>query len=320
MNSMSIKKNINLEFIILCIGVSISIIHNLIFQFPENYQMLILLSLVFIVGVPHGALDFLVDEQNKEVSNGKFSIQKFVKIYLSRLFLFSLFWILPWLAFSLFIIFSIFHFGETDMAAIMKPGKSSTILYIAYGAFILSVLLLTHLSEIEIAVPILGTYLKGSKFYYYLQQYNFVLILLFAFTFLLTLFWQHKKNNIIPINLYKFLEFIFLLTIIVTLPMLLAFTFYFALWHSILSVRNIFAYFRNFNNTKNFTFICNKSILFSLLALGSIIVLYFAMHYFMPDMNLLFALLIVLSVLTLPHLAVMHSMYKNFSRNNIETL
>lgn len=320
MSAISIKKNIKIEFALLCIGISISLIHQFIFQFPATYQMAILLSLVFIVGVPHGALDFLVDEQNKEVSNGKFSIQNFVKIYLSRLFLFSLFWILPWLAFSLFIGFSIFHFGETDMAAIMKPGKSSTILYLTYGAFILAVLLLIHLSEIEIAVPIVGTYLKGSKLYYYLQQYNLVLILLFAFAFLLTLFWQYRKNNIIPINLYKILEFIFLITIIVTLPMLLAFTFYFALWHSILSVRNIFAYFRNFNNTKKFTLICNKSILFSLLALGSIIGLYFAMHYFLPDMNLLFALLIVLSVLTLPHLKVMHSMYKNFSKNNMETV
>jgi beta-carotene 15,15'-dioxygenase len=97
--------------------------------------------------------------------------------------------------------------------------------------------------------------------------------------------------------------------------MLLAFTFYFALWHSILSVRNIFSYFKSFNSTQKFTLICSKSILFSLLALGSIVGLYFGLHYFIPDMNLLFALLIVLSVLTLPHLTVMHSMYKKHSRN-----
>ncbi len=308
-------KRLNVEYVLLIVGFITIAMHFFIFPISLDTQMIILLSLVFVIGVPHGALDFLVDEQNDEVVNKTFSIKKFVAIYLFRLFIFSLFWMLPWLAFSLFIIFSIFHFGETDMSSIMKPNRSSIALYFAYGAFMLSLLLLTHVKEIQQAIPLVGNYLNGSTFYNFIQQYAMHIISLFAFILLIVLFWQTRKGNIVAINGGKILSFVFLIFIVSILPMLLAFTFYFALWHSILSVRNIFSYFKSFNNTQKFTLICNKSILFSLLALTSIVGLYFGLHYFMPDMNLLFALLIVLSVLTLPHLTVMHGMYKNFNRN-----
>jgi beta-carotene 15,15'-dioxygenase len=313
-NSINLKA-LKIEYILLITGLVALVIQFFIFPISLNIQMIILLSFVFLLGVPHGALDFLVDEQNEEIVNKKFCIKKFLSIYLSRLFVFSLLWMLPWLAFSLFIIFSIFHFGETDMSSIMKPNKTSVALYLAYGAFILSLLLLSHIKEIEAAIPIMGEYLNGSVFYNFIQGYNHYIVLFFAFILAVVLFWQIKKGAIVKINGWKLLQFGFLIFIITALPMLLAFTFYFALWHSILSVRNIFSYFKSFNNTKKFTLICNKSILFSLLALASIVGLYYGLHYFMPDMNLLFALLIVLSVLTLPHLTVMHGMYKNSNRN-----
>ncbi len=308
-------KKIGAEFFLLSIGLLTLVIQHLIFPISLNVQLNVLLIFVFIVGVPHGALDFLVDEQNEEVSKKEFSLKKFLAVYITRLFAFALFWFIPWLAFSLFIIFSIFHFGETDMSAIMKPTKHSSLLYFAYGGFILSLLLLTHLSEIQTAIPLISDFLKQQNLYELLKNISPFIVVFFGGLWLIVIVWQMKKGNIIQLTFLNVLQFVCLISVIVFLPLLLAFTFYFALWHSILSVRNIFAYFKNFNNSKKFTIICGKSILFSLLALGSIIGLYFGLNYFMPNMNLLFALLIVLSVLTLPHLTVMHGMYKNYSRN-----
>ncbi len=309
--------NSTTEYFLLTLGFIALIFHSYIIPIPVNIQMGILLTLVFLIGVPHGALDFLVDEQNEEFVKKAFSIKKFVSVYLTRLFAFSLFWFMPWVAFSLFMVFSIYHFGETDMSSIMKPNKTSTILYIAYGSLILAVLLLTHLSEIASSIPIIGNYLNGTAFYFFLERYSNTILIVLVLFFLSVVFSLHRKREIIPISFSRVIQFSILLLVISLLPLLLAFTFYFALWHSILSVRNIFSYFKVSNSSKKFSVFCNKSILFSLLALGSIVGLYFTLHYFMPEMNLLFALLIVLSVLTLPHLAVMHRMYKNFSRNNI---
>jgi beta-carotene 15,15'-dioxygenase len=308
---------ITTEYVLLSLGLIALIFHSYIIPMPLHIQMVILLTFVFLIGVPHGALDFLVDEQNEELVKRTFSIKKFVSVYLTRLFAFSLFWFMPWVAFSLFMVFSIYHFGETDMSSIMKPNKTSTVLYIAYGSLIFAVLLLSHLSEIGASIPIVGGFLNGTTFYVFLERYSNLIIIVLALFFILVVYSLHRKGEIIKIRFSQVIQFSTLLLVISLLPLLLAFTFYFALWHSILSVRNIFSYFKNFNNSKKFTVFCNKSILFSLLALGSIVGLYFALDYFIPDMNLLFALLIVLSVLTLPHLAVMHRMYKNFSRNKL---
>jgi beta-carotene 15,15'-dioxygenase len=309
-----IMNNIKTEFVLLLLGVLTLLYHFLLYPIPNDIQMIILLSLVLIVGVPHGALDFLVDEQNETIQNNQFSILKFVGVYLTRLFAFALFWFLPWLAFSLFIVFSIFHFGETDMSAIVKPNKHAVLLYFSYGALILSILLLSHLAEIQDSLPAVSLFLKEHSLYAFLINKTPYIISFFSILFLIIFFVQQKNGNIKQLSFYDIVQFAGLLFLLVYLPLMLAFTFYFALWHSILSVRNIFAYFKNFNSSKKFTLICSKSLLFSLLALGSIIGLYFIMQFYVPNFNMLFALLVVLSVLTLPHLTVMHGMYKNYGK------
>ena len=68
--------NFKTEAILLFVGGFFLGLHYYIFPIDPKTQMIVLLSLVFLVGVPHGALDFLVDEQNKEALQQKFSIKK----------------------------------------------------------------------------------------------------------------------------------------------------------------------------------------------------------------------------------------------------
>ena len=302
---------LKLEFTLLAIGFIFILIYNYLAEFTFNTQMNTLLALVFVVGVPHGALDFLVDEQNQIRSNKIFSLNKFLFIYLSQLFAFALFWFLPTIAFAIFIIFSIFHFGETDLAFLVKPNKNCWSLYAAYGTLILSILLLTHLPEVTAAVPLLGSFLKSNTAILFLQNNTYYILLAIFILFFATFFWHYKKNNLKKIEFTRILMFTLLIAILIALPMLLAFTFYFALWHSIISIRNIFSYFKQSAQLSKVSNFWGKSILFSVIALVGIVVLYVVAKYFLPDMNLLFALLIVLSVLTLPHLKVMHTMYLN---------
>ena len=307
--------NLKTEAILLFVGGFFLGLHYYILPIDPKTQMIVLLSLVFLVGVPHGALDFLVDEQNKEALQQKFSIKKFVSLYLLRLFSFALIWIFPWVAFSIFMVFSIYHFGETDMAGLLKTKKKAGILYVAYGAFILGVLLLVHLPQIKDTLPVIKNFVENSDSYLFLEANRYLIIIALGFMFIIAIVYQKSIDNI-EVTLPQLIRLIVLLAIITLLPLLMAFTFYFALWHSVLSVRNIFSYFKSFNNNKKFDVICYKSILFSVLALGGMVMLYFVLSYFLPDMNMLFALLIILSVLTLPHLQVMHRMYQNSNSKN----
>ena len=311
----------NTETILLILGGLLLITHYYIFPIDPKVQMAILLTLVILVGVPHGALDFLVDEQTKVALQQNFSIKKFVTLYLFRLFSFSLIWIFPWVAFSIFMVFSVYHFGETDMASLLKTKKKAGVLYVAYGAFILGVLLLVHLPQIKDTLPVIKNFVENSDLYLLLEANRYLIIMTLGFIFIVAIVYQKSIDNI-EVTLPQLVRLIVLLAIITLLPLLMAFTFYFALWHSILSVRNIFFYFKSFNNDKKFAIICNKSILFSLLALGGMFMIFFVLNYFLPNMNMLFALLIILSVLTLPHLQVMHRMYQNLNikKNSLPVL
>ena len=134
MINISINKLYKTEVILLMIGVVMLYIHYMVVCVPLNIQMIILLVLVFVIGVPHGALDFLVDEQNENLAKKTFSIKKFITFYLFKLFAFSLLWLFPWVAFSLFMVFSIYHFGETDMHIIVKNKKTVSCLTLSCQA------------------------------------------------------------------------------------------------------------------------------------------------------------------------------------------
>ena len=272
--------NLKTEAILLFVGGFFLGLHYYILPIDPKTQMIVLLSLVFLVGVPHGALDFLVDEQNKEALQQKFSIKKFVSLYLLRLFSFALIWIFPWVAFSIFMVFSIYHFGETDMAGLLKTKKKAGILYVAYGAFILGVLLLVHLPQIKDTLPVIKNFVENSDSYLFLEANRYLIIIALGFMFIIAIVYQKSIDNI-EVTLPQLVRLIVLLAIITLLPLLMAFTFYFALWHSVLSVRNIFSYFKSFNNNKKFAVICYKSILFSVLALGGMVMLYFVLSYFL---------------------------------------
>ena len=233
----------NTESILLILGVLLLITHYYIFPIDPKVQMVILLTLVILVGVPHGALDFLVDEQTKVALQQNFSIKKFVILYLFRLFSFALIWIFPWVAFSIFMVFSIYHFGETDMAGLLKTKKKSGILYVAYGAFILGVLLLVHLPQIKDTLPVIKNFVENSDLYLLLEANRYLIIMALGFIFIVAIVYQKSIDNI-EVSLPQLVRLIVLLAIITLLPLLMAFTFYFALWHSILSVRNIFSYFK----------------------------------------------------------------------------
>jgi beta-carotene 15,15'-dioxygenase len=306
---------IKTETILLLLGLLTLMIHNFIIPISYDGQIFILLGLTLTVGVPHGALDFLVDEQNAVVNNSTFSISKFLVVYLMRLFAFALLWFIPWLAGTLFIAFSIFHFGETDMSAFVKSNKRAFILYFSYGGFILSVLLLSHLPEIQYKLLGFNKLFLQNYLYQILLSATPYIVSFFGLALITCLFFEYKQGFLKKISLLECVQFALLIVVLVYLPLLLAFTFYFALWHSILSVRNIFAYLKNYNSEKKIIVLQTKSLLFSLIAVGSIFLLYFIIHCYIPSFNLMIALLIILSVLTLPHLSVMHGMYKNNNRN-----
>ena len=115
-------------------------------QYPQlfNITQLTLFSLgLVIVGIPHGAVDHLLDTGNID---GKIKLN-FVLQYLGLVGLNLLVWIFfPEAALLFFIVYSAWHFGQTDLND-HKTINLNVFKYVIWGLMILSIILLGHINE-----------------------------------------------------------------------------------------------------------------------------------------------------------------------------
>ena len=106
-------------------------------------QLLIFISGMFLIGIPHGAVDHLLETQNFNIK-----IQKsFILKYLGLVFLNLTLWLIfPILALPFFIGYSAWHFGQTDFLE-WQPKKINGYKNFIWGSIILGIILCGHALE-----------------------------------------------------------------------------------------------------------------------------------------------------------------------------
>ena len=304
-----------IQIILLILGTLLLIVQQFIYPFPHNVQFLIFFVGIILLGVPHGAADLLVASKNEQ--NNTFSKIKFFAIYLGRLLLFSLIlWFFPVIGNIIFILIASYHFGETDLHKFKTDTVLGKLFVTSYGLLILSVILINHFEDVR---PIFEMFKSGEK---NIDLINWIDanrklimscsgILFFTSTFVYFL----KNNNVEDKDKGDFLvQFVCLLVLLFSMPMVLGFSFYFILWHSVLSLRNIVTYLRLGNANKISTIVKQIS-LFSLLAMAGIGIFGYSAFMYMSNNNAMAGYIFLgLAVLTAPHMEVMHHMYNNIRK------
>jgi len=176
---------------------------------------------MFWVGIPHGALDHLTFSYNKK------SLFKFIIKYLATILIYYFIWqILPSLSLLVFIIYSSFHFGESELQEIEIKVTSFTTYIKAFilGASILLFIIFTHIQEsINIIANINGLeFIKLNE--EIIVRYAIPTSLLAIFYLLLTAISNNKTS------FYKLLT---LLIIGAFTNLIIAFFLYFICQHSL---------------------------------------------------------------------------------------
>jgi len=306
-----------IRIVLLAIGIILVLFQQYVLPVKTDVQFFIFLIGILVLGVPHGAADLLVATRNAEFDRRLFSRIKFFFIYLSRLFLFaSILWFFPVAGNLLFILFSAYHFGETDLHQFKTNTIFGKLFVISYGLVILSVILLHHFEDVK---PIFQLFEAGKENIVFIEwldrnRYNILSvagILFFTSTFIYFL----KNNSSHTKEKGEFLvRLACILFILFNLPMLLGFTFYFVVWHSLLSLNNIVTYLRN-NNTFSKKIITKQILLYSFLAIVGIAIFGSAGFMFISSNAAMGYLFLGLAVLTAPHMQIMHSMYNSIRTN-----
>jgi len=279
------------QLFILFLGAFASLIYFLLYRFlgPWDYSIDVIMAgiLLFLLGIPHGAGDHLVEAKIRKLSGKKFSILHFIVQYLGIMGLYAIcWWLSPVISFIIFIITSIFHFG--DLEDINPSNLPFTLIdygqLVARGMGILGVILSSHWSEVVPIVNQMGIPIVNQIADFYLP-FSF-----FSYTL------GFKKKNVA-----QFINTFLTLALGVFIPLIPAFVLFFTLCHSIYSLQvmknrlalNVLELYKNLFP-------------FTLGALSLFLIYIFLVY---NDLQL-FSLFIFLSVITLPHFIIMHKLIK----------
>ena len=302
-----------LRITLLLSGCILLLFQQYIMPIDTGVQFIIFLCGILLLGVPHGAADLLVATRNAGNSEKSFSNFRFLALYISRLLLFAvILWLFPVAGNLLFILFAAYHFGETDLYQFKTNTFIGKLFVISYGFLILSVILLHHFEEVKPLFQMFQAGRENSTFINWLDIHRYNIISVAGILFFTTTFIYFLKNNDADSkDKGEFLiRFAVILFILFSLPMLLGFTFYFVVWHSVLSLNNIIIYLRkNSFYTKNN--ITKQIVLYSVLAIGGIGLFGLTGFMFISRNAIVGYLFLGLAVLTAPHMQIMHDMYNS---------
>lgn len=308
-----------MRIILLFVGFAMLFVHHYIQPISVEGQFLAFATGILFLGIPHGAADLLVANQNANSEKKRFSMLFFFTNYLGRLVGFgAILWFFPLIGNILFIFLAAYHFGETDLHRFRTDTLWGKILVMNYGLVILSIILMPNFNEVR---PILLLFKAGSDnlaFINWLDSHRIGLIFSAAVLFVLSVIIYFRKNKELAFseNRYFSIQFLLILVILYNLPMVLGFTFYFVIWHSTLSLKNITSYLRKNSNFNTANRVIRQIVFYSLLAIGGILIFGFTGFMFINNNAIMAYSFLGLAVLTAPHMQVMHDMYHKIRLNH----
>lgn len=305
-----------IRILLLAAGVLLLISHSYIFQLSAQTQFVIFLIGIILLGVPHGAADLLVANQTAHHAKRNFSRFAFLFTYIGRLGLFAaLLWLFPVLGNLLFIAFASYHFGETDLHRFKTNRFAGKLFVFSYGLLILGVILLQHFEEL---VPMFYLFESGRAnegIIQFIDSKRYLILSICAvFFFASSFFYFSTTQTDQPDSAYFLVQLAILLLLLYHLPMMVGFTFYFVVWHSVLSLVNIVVYLRQ-KNVYPPGMIVRQIVLYSVLALGGISLVGFGGFMFVNSNTVVVYVFLGLAVLTAPHMQIMHDMYHRLRVN-----
>ena len=274
------------------------------FPISTNQQLVVLFVTLFTLGIPHGALDFYID-QKLNAGAGKNHKYVFLLKYLLNMLAYGLVWyFLPTIAILIFIGLTAFHFGEIDWL-----GKSYTGIHkLVYSILGLSWILFLLSKNIHTAIDVfvlLGQsklqaeeYIHFAKIILPISQAALVGIHIILF-FSSKYFFSDNKQFFFAVMQIGCLTILNML-----LPLWLCFSFYFGLWHSILSFDKIRQEFEMQNSLIGWKKLLAKAMPYAVVAwTGILVFIYFSLGAWTIK-EVLPLLFIGIAVLALPHLQV----------------
>ncbi|HQS53755.1 MAG TPA: Brp/Blh family beta-carotene 15,15'-dioxygenase, partial [Sediminibacterium sp.] len=237
----------------------------------------------------------IVAQKTADKNSNKFILSHFVYRYAALMLVYGcIWWLAPGLSLCLFIFFTAFHFGITDLHYF---GKDNKLISFLLGLNLTAWLLLPHQTDLinwlQLILPKTDPVFVLINFLFKINPFVFI-----AATGFISFPVKRKR--------VEWVLFMLLLVLSNQLGLIGGFAFYFSGWHGYQAFKDI----RNYINSGNSMIqLWKKAIPFTLLSMLGLVAVY-AITPGSVWQNLgAPALIILISLLTLPHMQVMQEVY-----------
>lgn len=275
----------------------------------QNIQIAFFVSLILLTGIPHGALDHLIQESTDKKLNRKYNIKLFLLKYLVIMALYAIGWyFFSGASLVIFLIISAWHFGETDLEKVPQNVLIWTFARLIYGFYILAFILLAHLDEVRPIVDrMLGKQESVMLFWNFITLNVKQILYLLGLSFT-TVFIVAQSEFLIKFDKIRLFRLVAILLISAYLPLLPAFALYFGGWHALCAFDNIHGYLRKDHPSLSFKLIYVKTLPLTILAIIFLCTFLWYAHVNTQGFDPFPVLFIFISLITLPHLIIAHRM------------
>jgi Brp/Blh family beta-carotene 15,15'-monooxygenase len=267
-------------------------------------QLIVGFLLIFTFGILHGANDLLLIEKliYKKESNAK---SKTFLYYVTVVIVGSLlFYIIPGIILSAFVIVSGYHFGEQQWKSLNKNEFKFLVeaFRLVYGLLILSLLLVFHLDEVQKIIYVITDVNLPS-------QYFLISLKVFGGLFsILSLYFSLKHIIMVRQFIMELFYLIVFAIIFKSSSLIWGFALYFVLWHSLPSMIDQIKFVYGSFSFANFMTYCKSALIYWVASLIGISILYVVFK----DVKIFNALFFsFLASITFPHVFVVTKMFNH---------
>jgi len=274
----------------------------------KSAEIWVVVLSVLIIGIPHGAIDHIMAAELFSLNQTLKDHLLFYASYLLVMFIIGALWIfLPEAGMALFLIISIYHFGQADMEDFLSDRSPvNRLFYSARGLLIIGLIVF---SEPTTTYPIMADAMQMNTLILsdFMPSANSSLWIVIGLYCLISGFGivTGRFENVTNFIVDSLLLTLFLW---VTGP-LVGFAVYFALWHSAGHINEMREFFKSRGKSLSVAQFYKKATPFTVVSIIGLLLLLFINIQINLENQFLSLMFILISVLTLPHMLIVEKMY-----------
>jgi Brp/Blh family beta-carotene 15,15'-monooxygenase len=280
-------------------------------SFLEQSQLVLAVSLILLIGIPHGATDYLIFKYLSRPLWGTKQLKRFYINYILLMAGYGILWFfLPIVALSLFIILSVYHFGQSNWNYVPFRNKwESTSIFMLWGAFVVLMPVFWHFEDSAVIIStIIGSEVPALSSYWLRAICLSFLVLNVGIAFLYHVQAKISRKELID----ELLNLLILGLVFVSTPVLLGFAIYFVFWHSLSSVMDQIRFFRIQLKSYSWKHYIKNTIPLSIAAIIGLVIMGMAQMSLGIPLNI-GIVFVFISIVTLPHMILIEQLYNELT-------